>query len=141
MRKIEEINSYLNINSHKEKEQLLSSIMKIFNISYKTAQLYYYKWKKEFMNTKTCIPEDEFKKVDSKNIDRNESIELNRIRKLKINKVVIEGEFGHYIKEGNKVIAGEVIFNSLEEVEEYEKKEIELFNKKIQEIKDVYRIG
>lgn len=129
MRKIDEINSYLNINSHKEKEQLLKNIMKIFNISNKTAELYYYKWKKDFMNTKTCISEN---KEDKK---------VKIMSKLKIKKLEIEGEFGNYIKEGNKVVAGEVIFNSLEDIEEYEKKEIELFNKKIQEIREVYKIG
>ncbi|MBD7914227.1 hypothetical protein H9660_03620 [Clostridium sp. Sa3CUN1] len=129
MRKIDEINSYLNINSHKEKEELLKNIMKIFNISNKTAELYYYKWKKDFMNTKTCISEN---KEDKK---------VKIMSKLKIKKLEIEGEFGNYIKEGNKVVAGEVIFNSLEDIEEYEKKEIELFNKKIQEIREVYKIG
>lgn len=129
MRKIDEINSYLNINSHKEKEQLLKNIMKIFNISNKTAELYYYKWKKDFMNTKTCISENK----------ENKKVKI--MSKLKIKKLEIEGEFGNYIKEGNKVVAGEVIFNSLEDIEEYEKKEIELFNKKIQEIREVYKIG
>lgn len=58
--------------------------------------------------------------------------------KLKIKKAEIEGEYGIYIKEGNKVIAGEEIFNSLKELEEYKKKEIEKFNLRMQEIEDVY---
>ena len=61
--------------------------------------------------------------------------------KLKIKKVELEGEFGSYIREGDKVTAGEITFNSLEELEEYKKKEIELFNRRMEEIKEVYKIG
>lgn len=58
--------------------------------------------------------------------------------KLKIKKVELEGEYGNYIKEGNKVIAGEMTFNSLKELEVYKKKEIELFNLRMKEIENVY---
>lgn len=61
--------------------------------------------------------------------------------KLKIKKVELEGEFGSYIREGNKVIAGEITFNSLEELEEYQRKEIELFNRRMEEIREVYKVG
>jgi hypothetical protein len=61
--------------------------------------------------------------------------------KLKIKKVELEGEFGSYIREGNKVIAGEITFNSVEELEEYQRKEIELFNRRMEEIREVYKVG
>ncbi|MGG7058728.1 hypothetical protein ACQPUZ_10560 [Clostridium tertium] len=61
--------------------------------------------------------------------------------KLKIKKVELEGEFGSYIREGNKVIAGEITFNSLEELEEYQRKEIEIFNRRMEEIREVYKVG
>lgn len=70
-----------------------------------------------------------------------ENKEEKTISKLKIKKVELEGEFGSYIREGNKVIAGEITFNSLEELEEYQRKEIELFNKRMEEIREVYKIG
>ncbi|MBS5305764.1 hypothetical protein [Clostridium sp.] len=70
-----------------------------------------------------------------------ENKEEKAISKLKIKKVELEGEFGSYIREGNKVIAGEITFNSLEELEEYQRKEIELFNKRMEEIREVYKIG
>ncbi|MDB1924080.1 hypothetical protein PMY56_13535 [Clostridium tertium] len=59
--------------------------------------------------------------------------------KLKIKKLELEGEYGSYIREGNKVTAGEITFNSLQELEEYKKREIELFNLKMQEIEAVYK--
>ena len=67
--------------------------------------------------------------------------EEKEMSKLKIKKVELEGEFGSYIREGNKVVAGEITFNSLEELEEYQRKEIELFNKRMEEIREVYKIG
>lgn len=70
-----------------------------------------------------------------------ENKEEKAISKLKIKKVELEGEFGSYIREGNKVIAGEITFNSLEELEEYQRIEIELFNKRMEEIREVYKIG
>lgn len=69
-------------------------------------------------------------------------VEINKeekeVSKLKIKKIELEGEFGNYIKEGNKVIVGEITFNNFEELQEYKKKEIELFNLRMKEIEDVY---
>lgn len=64
--------------------------------------------------------------------------EKKEVSKLKIKKIELEGEFGSYIKEGNKVIAGDIVFNSLQELEVYKKKEIEAFNLRMKEIEDVY---
>ena len=62
------------------------------------------------------------------------------ISKLVIKKVELAGEFGTYTKEGNKVVAGEMTFNNLEELEEYRRKEIDLFNRKMEELREVYKI-
>lgn len=72
---------------------------------------------------------------------KEEVKEEKAMSKLKIKKVELEGEFGSYIREGNKVIAGEITFNSLEELEEYQRKEIELFNRRMEEIREVYKVG
>lgn len=72
---------------------------------------------------------------------KEEIKEKNVMSKLRVKKVELEGEFGSYIREGNKVVAGEITFNSLEELEEYQRKEIELFNKRMEEIREVYKIG
>lgn len=72
---------------------------------------------------------------------KEEVKEEKKVSKLKFRRVEIDGEFGSYVKEGNKVVAGEITFNSLEELEEYQRKEIELFNKRMEEIREVYKIG
>lgn len=66
------------------------------------------------------------------------SKEEKEVSKLKIRRIELEGEFGTYTKEGNKVVAGEITFNNFEELQEYKKKEIELFNLRMKEIEDVY---
>ena len=72
---------------------------------------------------------------------KEEVKEEKTMSKLKVKRIELEGEFGSYIREGDKVTAGEITFNSLEELEEYKKKEIELFNRRMEEIKEVYKIG
>lgn len=88
---------------------------------------------------KTVVKKEEAKKVVEE-VSRQVEKEIAAIKpsKLKIKKIELEGEFGSYIREGNKVIAGEIIFNSLEELQEYKRKEIELFNLRMKEIEDVY---
>lgn len=112
----------------------------------------------EIEDAATYILEDnkELKKVVEKELEKEDHIaevgkmveeskeevkEEKGMSKLKIKKVELEGEFGSYIREGNKVIAGEITFNSLEELEEYQRKEIELFNRRMEEIREVYKVG
>lgn len=80
-------------------------------------------------------------KIEKAQEIKEEVKEEKEMSKLKIKKVELEGEFGSYIREGNKVVAGEITFNSLEELEEYHRKEIELFNRRMEEIREVYKIG
>ena len=63
-----------------------------------------------------------------------------KMSKLKVKRIEVDGEFGSYVREGNKVVAGDITFNSLEEAEDHYKREIEILNNKIQEIKEVYKI-
>lgn len=60
--------------------------------------------------------------------------------KLKVKRIEVDGEFGSYVREGNKVVAGDITFNSLEEAEDHYKKEIEILTNKIEEVKEVYKI-
>ena len=136
MRKIDEIYIYLNENSDKEKRVILKGMAKRFSISDKTSELYYYRWKKDFMNTpkkpKTNLQPNQEKKVESKEVKNN------KLKKQQA--IVIKGEYGIYIKEGNKVISGDIIFEDAEEIEEYKKKEIALFYRRLSEIMDVMNL-
>ena len=86
--------------------------------------------------------EDHIAEVGQMIEESKEEIKEEKIMsKLKVKRIELEGEFGSYIREGDKVTAGEITFNSLEELEEYKKKEIELFNRRMEEIKEVYKIG
>lgn len=50
---------YLDANSTKSKEVLIEGIKKTFGLSANSAKQYYYKWKKQYMNSEKCIPKDE----------------------------------------------------------------------------------
>lgn len=146
MKKIEEIKKYLSDNSSRSKEFLINRLAKKFEISEKSAENYYYVWKKEFMKaSEEEYGSEESQKVAEEVIRQNEKAleEVSKNKKdenkLKIKKVELEGEFGNYIKEGEKVISGEITFNSLEDVEAYYQREIETFNKRIEEIREVYK--
>ncbi|MGG7215319.1 hypothetical protein ACQPUY_17200 [Clostridium nigeriense] len=164
MKKIDEIYKYLNRNSSREKNQLLKNIAKKFELSNEDAEKYYNSWKKEYMKPSNISTRKEDAKKIAKEVARQIEKELEKedhiadvgqvveeskeevkgekaMSKLKIKKVELEGEFGSYIREGNKVIAGEITFNSLEELEEYQRKEIELFNRRMEEIREVYKVG
>lgn len=88
---------------------------------------------------KKVIKNQDAKKI-AEEVSRQVEKEIATVKtnKLKIKKIELEGEFGSYIKEGSTVIAGEITFNSLEELQEYKKKEIEIFNLRMKEIEDVY---
>lgn len=95
-------------------------------------------------NIKKAIEKEDAKKIEAevaRQIEKEieEVKEDNSMPKLKVMKVELEGEFGSYIREGDKVTAGEITFNSLQDLEEYKKREIELFNLKMQEIEAVYK--
>ena len=66
--------------------------------------------------------------------------EKKSMSRLKFRRIEVDGEFGSYVREGNKVVAGDITFNSLDEAENYYKKEIEVLTNKIEEVKEVYSI-
>ena len=75
-------------------------------------------------------------------VEELEKEEVKEVAKstLKIKRVELTGEYGEYIKEGNMVQAGEITFNSLEELKEYKDREIANFLAKIKEIEEVYAL-
>lgn len=60
--------------------------------------------------------------------------------KLKIKTAIIQGEYGEYTIDENTIKVGEEIFKDLIEVTQYEEKEIEKFKKKIEEIRNVFKM-
>lgn len=83
--------------------------------------------------------EKESAKVETKEENIEEPRKLFQ-PKLKIKKAVIEGEYGSYEIENDKVKSGEETFNNLKEVDEYKQKEIENFVKRIEEIKSIFNL-
>ena len=140
MRKRDEIYIYLNENSDKEKRVILKGMAKRFSISDKTSELYYYRWKKDFMNTSKCVPKKPKTNLQPNQEKKVESKEVKNNKLKKQQAIVIKGECGIYIKEGNRVIAGDVIFNNSEDIENYRKKEIAVFYKRLSEIMDVMNL-
>lgn len=66
MKKIDEINNYLTDNSSKSRDRLIDSLIKKFGISKKSAEDYYYNWKKEFMKFNSGNEKDYIAKVSKK---------------------------------------------------------------------------
>lgn len=88
--------------------------------------------------------EEELEKEDydpeaNQNI-KEEIKEKKSMSRLKFRRIEVDGEYGSYVREGNKVVAGDITFNSLEEAKNYYIKEIEILANKIEEIKEVYSI-
>lgn len=168
MAKTEEVYSYLTNNSEKSKDKLLIDLEKIFKLSSNTARQYYYKWKKEFIGSDDCIPKEEkvkankllprkTNKFDYDKIIAEAKEEVNKnavavvkenakepVKKpgLKIISAVIQGRYGDYeLKEDGSVRAGEEIFKTAKDVEEYRSREIANFMAKLGEILDVMEMG
>lgn len=80
----------------------------------------------------------EVKKVASKKVEKKEEVKVEAKKKLEVLKVIVKGEYGTYVKEGNKVKANNLEFNNADDVAKYEKKliaeEEELFLKRKAEI-------
>lgn len=122
MSKIDEIYKYINANAKFKKETIIARVAEKYKVSPSSAQSYYYKWKKEFMKGANCIP----KKSDEV---------VNDDLKIKEG-TIVKGKYGVYIKDKNKLIAGDIIFRTAEDIEAYRKSEITLFYARLSEIMD-----
>ncbi|MDU5108876.1 MAG: hypothetical protein E6248_00400 [Clostridium sp.] len=76
MGKINEINKYLTDNQSRAKSYLINNLVEKFNITKRSADTYYYNWKKEYMNTSKCVPTEEIK-ISMKDMDRNMKADIN----------------------------------------------------------------
>lgn len=126
MKKIEEVFKFINENLQDDKKTIMGKVVKKFNVSQDSAQGYYYKWKKIFMKNEDCVPNEVIEFV-------NDDLKVEEA-------TVIKGKYGIYIKYKNRVIAGDVIFKTAEDIEEYRKKEIALFYARLSEIMDVMKL-
>lgn len=149
MGKLNEIYKYLNANQSKEKYYLVSNLVKKFDVTKKSAEAYYYKWKREYMQTSKCVPKDLVKTIKNKEVENVEKpIIINtpnnpteeKKRNLEVTSMTIKGQYADYIRDGDKVICGEEVFYSIDDLEEYKKKEIANFYARLGEIYEVFEL-
>ena len=126
MRKIDEIYKYMNANAEFKKETIIARVAEKYKVAPETAQTYYYKWKKVYTKSSNCVP-------------RRCSEAVNDDLKIKEG-TIIKGKYGVYIKDENKLIVGDVIFRTEEDIEKYRTSEIALFYARLSEIMDVMKL-
>lgn len=134
MGKIDEINNYLTNNSSRTRDNLISNLVKKFEISKKSAETYYYSWKKEFMKTSNMgakkVSEEVSRQVEKeikkdhiaevgKKVDDLEVLEEEVIKHIKV-----KGRNGIYEAKTGLGVALEngeykLAFCNVEEVEEF----------------------
>ena len=156
---IKDINEYLNQNEKtiqsKDTELNVKYIAKTFKVGEKLARKCYEQWKEEYCKSKLTPAEIEElrKEIKEKNQEKakrkqeklkkdskkEEVKEEKKLSKLKVVKKVmeVEGEFGKYVIDGNVITKGEEKFNSIADIEKYEKAEIEKFAKQMAELREV----
>lgn len=143
MKKIDEIYKFINENAEYRKETIIKKVVKRFEVSPASAQAYYYKWKKAFMKGANCVPKNPKSdlQLEKKEEPKKEKLIEVTNNDLKIEQAaVIKGKYGLYIKEGKKVIAGDEVFRSIEDLEAYKKKEVALFYARLSEIYDIFEL-
>lgn len=158
MGKLSEMYKYLNDNQGRDRDYLVKQLVKKFDITKKSAETYYYRWKREYMKTSKCVPKkmvnvvNEIKavkeikesiiintEVPSKDTELEQVTEAKE-SSLEVTSMTIKGKYADYIKDGDKVICGEEVFYSIEDLEEYKKKEIANFYAKLGEILEVFEL-
>ena len=155
MSKLENIKKYLNENEGKEKQVLIKDICEKFDVKEKSAEIYYYQWKKEFTGSNECIPKEERiidllpkqEKIKEKIIIPHDVKPLNADKevvfkesKIKIVTANLKGEYGEYqiTEEGVKV--GEELFKNEDDLETYRKAQVRNFYLMISEITEVLKM-
>lgn len=151
MTKEEQVFKYFTNNSKKSKEKLIKEVTKKFNIAESSANVYYYRWKSEYMETDNCIPKKE-KEIEIKEKPKEKAqikiphditpIDTSKLDVFKKPKItIIQGKVDYkgkefLIKDGALVV-GEETFKNIDDLEEYKKKQIKEFYMQIGEIADV----
>ena len=75
MGKIDEINKYLTDNQCRAKSYLIPKLVEKFGITKRSADTYYYKWKKEYMKTSKCVPTEEIK-ISNGNVNKTMQVDV-----------------------------------------------------------------
>ncbi|CAI3661425.1 MULTISPECIES: hypothetical protein [Clostridium] len=150
MTKEDQAFKYFTDNTEKSKEKLIKEVVKKFRIAESSANIYYYRWKSEFMDTDNCIPKEEKKiekpkpkgkqeiKVphDTKPIDVSKE-EVFKKSKLKIKEGLVEYAGKEYKVKDGTLKVGEESFRNIDDLEEYKKRQLKEFYSWIGEIADV----
>lgn len=155
MSKLENIKKYLSENEGKEKQVLIKDICEKFDVKNKSAEIYYYQWKKEFTGSDECIPKEEkiivplAKQEETKekiiiphdikpiNADQEDVFKKS---KLKIVTANLKGEYGEYQITEEGVRVGEELFKSEDDLEVYRKAQIRNFYLMLSEITEVLKM-
>lgn len=115
MGKIDEINKYLTDNQCRAKSYLIPKLVEKFGITKRSADTYYYKWKKEYMQTSKCVPTEEIK-ISNGNVNKTMQVDVKADAKKVAEEVArqVEKEIkkDHIAEVGKKVR----INNNLNEV-------------------------
>lgn len=128
------VNALRNVITKYKKE--IQDEVKKMNKEYKEIEYKKTEEEKEIADALEYIFEEPKKEENTE--DKN--ITVGPLPKLKIKTAIIQGEYGEYTIEGNTIKVGEEIFKDLTEVTQYEEKEIEKFKKKIEEIRNVFKM-
>lgn len=124
MSKLSEIKEYLNKNINKDKCKLIKFICSNWNVTEKSANIYYSQWRSEFLNNK------------------NKKVVIN-IKEEKIFKQfkeigqVVEGDVGEYIVVNKSVIYDDTVFKNEADIEKYKQKQLKRFYGQLGEILDL----
>lgn len=135
------VNALRNVITKYKKE--IKDEVKKMNKEYKEIESKKTEEEKEIADALEYIFEEP-KKEDTATIKKENTEDKNitggPLPKLKIKTAIIQGEYGEYTIEENTIKVGEEIFKDLTEVTQYEEKEIEKFKKKIEEIRNVFKM-
>lgn len=112
MGKIDEINKYLTDNQCRAKSYLIPKLVEKFGITKRSADTYYYKWKKEYMQTSKCVPTEEIK-ISNGNVNKTMQVDVKADAKKVAEEVArqVEKEIkkDHIAEVGKKVDELEIL--------------------------------
>lgn len=92
---------------------------------------------KHSKTSKKKIKNEEVKKVEKPIIMKPTEEKKSN---LEVTSMTIKGQYADYIRDGDKVICGEEVFYSIDDLEEYKKKEIANFYARLGEIYEVFEL-
>lgn len=121
MSKLSEIKEYLSKNQNKDREKLIKYICNNWNVTEKSANIYFSQWKREFLNTKNI---------------RNPAKE-RVFKQFKETGKVVSGDLGDYIVVNKSVVYDDTVFRNEKDVEKYKQKQLKRFYGQLGEIIDL----